>query len=109
MPTTAALAERIDAEFAAAKQKVTEAQQQSILGFQEKKQRLELFEKTLDELRDVVRPRLETLAKRFTDQVKTKRPARNSKSGSRSARSNRLASKYQESMARSLSCHATVQ
>ena len=64
------LAERIDAEFTAATQQVAHQRKQRLQEFQSKKKRLEDFEKTLDSLRDVWRPRLETLAARFADRVK---------------------------------------
>jgi hypothetical protein len=64
------LADRIDAEFASATQKVAEQQQERLQEFQGKKQRLEDFEKTLDSLRDIWRPRLEALSARFADRVK---------------------------------------
>jgi YHS domain-containing protein len=63
------LADRIDAEFAAASQQVTELQQQWAKQFEEKKQRLDSYEKTLDGLKDITRPRLEALANRFAERV----------------------------------------
>jgi YHS domain-containing protein len=70
MANLSSLTDRIDAEFAAATQNVAETQKQRVQQFQEKQQRLEAMEKKLDELRDVWRPRLEALAKRFADKVK---------------------------------------
>jgi YHS domain-containing protein len=69
MADLSSLADRIDAEFAAATKQVGELQQQWAKQFEEKKQRLEILEKTLDGLKDVWRPRLEALGKRFADKV----------------------------------------
>lgn len=70
MANVSSLTDRIDAEFAAATKKVGELQAQRTQQFQERQQRLESMEKTLDDLREVWRPRLEALAKRFADKVK---------------------------------------
>jgi YHS domain-containing protein len=70
MASTTSLADRIDAEFAAAKQQVGEQQQQWKQQFEERKQRLETYEKRLDELKDIWRPSLEAVSNRFADQVK---------------------------------------
>lgn len=63
------LLERIDAEFTAADQRVKQLQTQKVEEFQGKQQRLEQFDKTLDRLRDVWRPRLEALAQKFGKRV----------------------------------------
>jgi YHS domain-containing protein len=63
------LADRIDAEFAAAKKNVAELQQQRTKQFEERKARLESLEKAIDDLKEVWRPRLEALSKRFAEQV----------------------------------------
>ena len=64
------LAERIDAEFAAAEQKVKQLQKQQVEQYEQRQQRLAKLEQVLEEHRDVWRPRLETLANRFADRVK---------------------------------------
>ncbi len=69
MADISSLTARIDAEFAAANKQVGELQQQWAKQFEEKKQRLDGLEKTLDELKEVWRPRLEALASRFADRV----------------------------------------
>ncbi len=69
MADITSLTARIDAEFAAANKQVGELQQQWAKQFEEKKQRLDGLEKTLDELKEVWRPRLEALASRFADRV----------------------------------------
>jgi len=68
--TDMSLAERMDAEFAAASKAVLKRQQQRLREHQERQQRLKELDKKLDELRNVWRPRLETLAQRFESQVK---------------------------------------
>ena len=67
-PTT--LADRIDAEFAAAEQKTKQMQQQQAERYQHRQQRQEKLEQILEAKRDVWRPRLETLANRFANRVK---------------------------------------
>jgi hypothetical protein len=70
MANVSSLTDRIDAEFASATKNVGELQAQRVKQHQERQQRLESLEKTLDALRDVWRPRLEALATRFADKVK---------------------------------------
>lgn len=70
MSDAATLAERIDAEFAAAEAKVKELRKQQVTQYQERQQRIAKLEKVLDEYRDVWRTRLETLAERFADRIK---------------------------------------
>lgn len=67
-PTT--LAQRIDAEFAAAERKIKELQKQHIEHHQQRQQRQEKLEQVLEAHRDVWRSRLEILANRFADRVK---------------------------------------
>jgi YHS domain-containing protein len=64
------LAERIDAEFAAAEQKIKQLQQQHVERYQQRQQRQEKLEQILESHRDVWRPRLETLANRFANRIK---------------------------------------
>ena len=69
MAAVDSLLERLDAEFTAANQRVKEIQSQHVEAFQGRQQRLEQFEKTLDQLREIWRPRLEALAKKFGERV----------------------------------------
>jgi hypothetical protein len=64
------LAERIDAEFNAAFERVEQLRSQKAEEFQDRQRRLAELDKTLDELRDIWRPRLEALAKKFGERVK---------------------------------------
>lgn len=63
------LVRRIDEEFASASARIEEFQAEKVHEYQERKKRLEEFEDVIDHLQDVVRPRLQALAKRFGDQV----------------------------------------
>jgi YHS domain-containing protein len=69
MAAVDSLMERLDAEFTAANQRVKQIQTQHVEAFQGRQQRLEQFEKTLDRLREIWRPRLEALAKKFGERV----------------------------------------
>jgi YHS domain-containing protein len=64
------LAERIDAEFNAAFQRVEQLKTRKVEEFQSRQQRLEKLDDLLEELRDIWRPRLEALAKKFGERVK---------------------------------------
>lgn len=70
MSQTMSLAERIDAEFAAAEEKIKQLNQRQIEEYRDRLQRIETFERRLEERRDIWRTRLETLAARFADRVK---------------------------------------
>ena len=70
MAPVANLAERIDAEFAAAEQKIKQLQTQQVEQYSQRQQRLEKLEQVLEEQREICRPRLETLAGRFANRVK---------------------------------------
>jgi hypothetical protein len=61
--------DRLDAEFAAAENRVKRLQTQQVEEFQGRQQRLEQFEKTLEQLREIWRPRLDALAKKFGERV----------------------------------------
>jgi hypothetical protein len=65
----ASLLDRIDAEFAAADERASQFKTQQVQEFQERKQRLERSGQVLEQLRDVWRPRLEALAKKFGERV----------------------------------------
>jgi hypothetical protein len=69
MADLSSLVDRIDAEFNSATKNVAELQKQRLQEFEQRRIRLEAVEKTLDELRDVWRPRLEALASKFKDRV----------------------------------------
>jgi YHS domain-containing protein len=64
--------DRIDAEFAAAEQRVKQLQSGKMQEFQDRQQRLEKFEQILEKLREIWRPRLETLANKFGERVKVR-------------------------------------
>lgn len=63
------LLDRIDAEFSAAEQRIKRLRSEKVEEFQGRQQRLEQFEVTLDQLREIWKPRLETLAKKFGERV----------------------------------------
>jgi YHS domain-containing protein len=60
---------RIDAEFSAAEQRAKQLMTDKIQEYRGRQQRLELFVQTLDGLREIWRPRLETLAQKFGQRV----------------------------------------
>jgi YHS domain-containing protein len=62
---------RIDAEFSAIDQKVKQFQAGQVQAHQDRQKRLEKLGQVFDQLREVWRPRLEVLAKKFGDKVKT--------------------------------------
>lgn len=70
MSSTATLADQIDAEFAAAEQKIRQSQQQRLEQYQQRQQRIDNLENVFDQHRDIWRSRLETLAERFADRMK---------------------------------------
>jgi YHS domain-containing protein len=69
MPDINSLASRIDAEFSAVEQKVKKFQSQQVEQHKQREQRLEQLNKVFDELRDIWRPRLDLLVKKFGDRV----------------------------------------
>jgi len=64
------LLNRIDAEFTALDQKIKKSQTEQVEAYREIQKQLDAFAKVLDDLRELWRPRLEALAKRFGDRVK---------------------------------------
>ena len=72
MAATDSLADRIDAEIDAAFQRVEQLKTQKVEEFQGRQQRLEKLDQTLEELREIWRPRLEALAKKFGERVNVK-------------------------------------
>jgi YHS domain-containing protein len=69
MASGSSLVERIDAEIAAAFQRVEQLKTQKVEQFQGRQERLEQFNHLLEELREVWRPRLDDLAKKFGERV----------------------------------------
>lgn len=69
MTAGSSLAERIDAEISAAFQRVEQLKTQKVEEFQGRQQRLEKFDQLVEELREVWRPRLDALAKKFGERV----------------------------------------
>ena len=65
METTNGLIERIDAEFSAAEQRWDQLRVKQLEAYQVRQQRLERFERTVEDLLELWEPRLEALAKRF--------------------------------------------
>lgn len=64
-----ALLSRIDAEFQAVESRVKTLQAEQVKEYEGRKQRLEQLDKVFQQLRDVWKPRLEALAKKFGDKV----------------------------------------
>jgi len=69
MSETSSLTGRIEAEFAAAAEKLKRFQTEKIEEHHGRQQRLEQFDQLLAQLEDIWRPRLEALALRFGDRV----------------------------------------
>ena len=69
MATVDSLMDRIEAQFAAAKDRVKQLQAQRAEEFQGRQQRLEQFEQKLGQLRAIWQPRLEALGKKFGERV----------------------------------------
>jgi len=65
------LASRIDAEFGAVKEKVKKLQATQVEAHKQRQQRMEKLAGVFDQLREIWRPRLELLVKKFGDRVKT--------------------------------------
>lgn len=66
------LLERIDAEFSAWDLRRKELQEAQLEQHHESEERAQQFERVIDEMREIWRPRLETLAKRFGERVQVK-------------------------------------
>lgn len=64
------LMSRIETEFAANEIKIKEFQAQQVQEYQGRQERLELFATVCENLRNVWKPRLEALARKFGDKVK---------------------------------------
>jgi hypothetical protein len=72
MPDINALASRIDAEFSAVEQKAKKFQAEQVQEYQQRQKRLAQLGQVFDELRDIWKPRLDLLVKKFGDKVQTK-------------------------------------
>jgi YHS domain-containing protein len=70
MPDVANLLNRIDAEFSALDDKIKRAQAERLQEHRERQNRLAAFEKQMEALPAVWKPRLEALIQRFGDRVK---------------------------------------
>jgi YHS domain-containing protein len=70
MNDVSSLASQIDAEFTAVAEKVKKFQSTQVEEHKERQKRLDQLGKTFDELREIWRPRLELLTKKFGDRVK---------------------------------------
>jgi hypothetical protein len=71
MPDISSLAGRIDAEFSAVEEKVKKFQFEQVEQHKQRQQRLEQLGKVFDQMRDIWRPRLELLVKKFGDRIQT--------------------------------------
>jgi YHS domain-containing protein len=69
MPDVSSLASRLDAEFSAVEAKVKKFQATEVEAHKGREKRLEQLGKVFDQLRDIWRPRLELLVKKFGDRV----------------------------------------
>lgn len=70
MSEVSSLASRIDAEFSAVEEKVKQFQAQQVEQHRQREKRLEQLNKVFDELREIWRPRLDLLVRKFGDRVK---------------------------------------
>jgi YHS domain-containing protein len=70
MPDISKLANRLDAEFSAVEERVKKFQVEQTEAHTQRQQRLEQLGKVFDQLRDIWRPRLELLVKKFEGRVK---------------------------------------
>jgi YHS domain-containing protein len=70
MSNVATLIDRIDAEFSALDDKIKHAQTERVQEYRDRQSRLATFEKQLEALPAVSKPRLEALIQRFGDRVK---------------------------------------
>jgi hypothetical protein len=69
MAESSNLAHRIDAEFSAVEKKVNRFQAEQVGEFKERQKRLAKLNTVFDELREIWKPRLELLVKKFGDRV----------------------------------------
>jgi len=69
MPDINSLASRIDAEFSAVEEKIKKFQIEGVEAHKQRQQRLEQLGKVFDQLRDIWKPRLELLVKKFEGRI----------------------------------------
>jgi hypothetical protein len=72
MAAASTLMDRINAEFSETEARVKQLQSERVQAYHDRQQRLEKFEKTLEGMREIWRPRLETLAQKFGEKVDVK-------------------------------------
>lgn len=72
MAALAELSTRIDAEFIAAEQKIKAFQQEQVAGYRQRQERIVQLEGIFEQLREIWRPRLDVLAKKFGERVQIK-------------------------------------
>jgi YHS domain-containing protein len=70
MPDINSLSSQIDAEFTAVADKVSKFQSEQVAEHKERQARLEQLDKVFNEMREIWKPRLELLVKKFGDRVK---------------------------------------
>jgi hypothetical protein len=71
MPDINSLASRIDAEFSAVEEKVKHFQAEQVEKHKQRQTRFEKLGQVFDELREIWKPRLELLVKKFGDRIQT--------------------------------------
>ena len=71
MPDISSLSSRIDAEFSAVEEKVKKSELEKVKEQKQRQERLEQLTRVFEEMRDIWRPRLELLVKKFGDRVQT--------------------------------------
>src|SRR5262245_58136493 len=71
MLDTSSLASRLDAEFSAVEEKMKKFQAGHVEEYKQRQKRLEQLGKVFDQLREIWRPRLELLVKKFEGRVQT--------------------------------------
>jgi YHS domain-containing protein len=72
MPSISELSDRINSEFSAAEAREKQLQTERVQAYQDRQTRLEKFTQLLEQLREVWRPRLEVLSKKFGERVDVK-------------------------------------
>jgi YHS domain-containing protein len=71
MPNINSLASRIDAEFSAVEEKIKKFQVEHVEEHKQRQKRMEKLDSVFDQLREVWKPRLELLVKKFEGRVQT--------------------------------------
>lgn len=69
MASVNSLVERMNAEFSAAERRQDQLRARHVQEYQERRKRLEEFDRTLDSLRDICEPRLDAVSKKFGERV----------------------------------------